>query len=623
MLVLGTYRPTEVLVSNHPLKGAVQGLQGCGYGQEVRLPPLQEPEIKTYLTRRFANADFPPELTSVIHQWTDGNPLFMTMMIEHLLREGVIATADGQWVVKQQVSTLEFSIPHSVRQLIEKQFEVLTPDEQQVLEGASVAGAEFAVAAVAAATVQEGDGVEEHCAHLAAREHFIYAAGVEEWPDGTISGRYGFVHAVYRNVVYERVAEARRIWFHRRIGERKEMAYGKQVEEVAGELAAHFAVGRDTQRAIMYSGQAADTAVRRHAHQEAVAHLGQGLTLLQPLPDTPERAQQELRLQLALGEQLTTLKGFGVQEVEQAFARARELCRQLGETPQLLRVLLGLWAFYVERAELGTARELAEQLLRLAQRVQSTKWLVWAHLALGIALHFAGEQVAARHHLEQSLALYDSQQFRGLNSLYDPGVFAPVTLGPVLWLLGYPSQALKHSQEGLSLAQELRSLYNLAYSLTLAARTQWLRGEQYAIRAQQEMLTSLCHEQGFASYLALSTVVQGWMLTEQGQREEGIQQMRQGLSAWRATGAESARPYYLALLAETYGKVGQPEEGLVVLDECWAWMDKTGGRVFEAELYRLKGTLTLESKVQSPKSKRQRSVFSGLSRLRASNKRSR
>jgi tetratricopeptide (TPR) repeat protein len=168
-------------------------------------------------------------------------------------------------------------------------------------------------------------------------------------------------------------------------------------------------------------------------------------------------------------------------------------------------------------------------------------------------------------------------------------------LGPVLWLLGYPDQALAHGLKGLALARELTQPYSVIYAANLVIRTRLFRGEREDMHALVDELIPLCREQGFVSYLALSRVVQGWLLTEQGRQREGIEQMRRELLAWRATGAESARPYYLALLAETHGKAGAPHEGFSVLSECWPWMEKTQARVFEAELYRIQGELALQT----------------------------
>ena len=486
-------------------------------------------------------------------------------------------------------------MPENLRQLIERQYERLNPEARHMLDAASVAGAEFSAAAVASGAATTVETVEEHCGELARQNYFLRLSGAQEWPDGIVTTCYCFRHALYQEVLYERLSAGRRQRLHQRIGERIEQGHGDQAREVAAELALHFERGRAYAKAVHYHHQAGENAAQRSALQEAIQHISTGLGLLEHLPNTPERTQPELTLQVTLGELLTTVKGFGVPEVAHAFARARELCRQSGETPQLFRPLLGLWTYYVERAELATAHELAAQLLRLAQSVQSAGLLVWAHLSLGITLHFQGDQIEARRHLEQSLACYDPSRFRAVSAQYDPSVLSHSTLGPVLWLLGYPEQAQQQSQKALTLARELPHPYNLVYALNLASRVCWLQGEQGAVRQLQEELTAFSQEQGFASYLALGKVLGGWVVAEQGNREEGISQMRQNLAAWRATGAESARPYYLAMLAEVYGKAGQPEEGRRVLEEGLAEGNNTGGRFFEAELYRLYGELSLRT----------------------------
>jgi tetratricopeptide (TPR) repeat protein len=580
LLLLGTYRPVDVLAGNHPLRGAVQELQARQQCEEIRLTPLKERAITAYLTERFGELTAPDTLTATLARRTGGNPLFVVNTVDYLVEQEVVTEEAGRWTIRtDKVKEVSEGIPDTLRQLIERQVERLSDEDKRVLEVASVAGVEFTVAEAAAGLQGNVEALESQYEGLAQTGQFLRAEGVAEWPDGTLSGRYSFLHAVYHEVVSDRVGEARRIQWHRRIAERKEAAYGERKREIAAELAVHFERGREHAKAVQCHRQAGEAAARSGAPREALSHLKRGLELLTRLPDTPERTQQELRLQLTLGEQLTSLTGFGVEDVEQAFARARELCRQLGETPQLFRVVLGLWAFYVERAELATARELAEQLLRFAQHVQSPPLFVWARLSLGITLHFAGEQVSARRHLEECVSLYDPQHFRSSGAPYDPAVLGHTTLGPVLWLLGYPEQALEQSQKGLALARALSQPYSVIYAANLVTRTHLLRAEPQAAREHIEGLIALCREQGFASYLALSLVVQGWLQAEQGRQEAGIAQMHQELAAWRATGAESARPYYLALLAEAYGKVGDPDKGLAVLAE-WP---RFRGRVVSTE----------------------------------------
>jgi predicted ATPase len=219
----------------------------------------------------------------------------------------------------------------------------------------------------------------------------------------------------------------------------------------------------------------------------------------------------------------------------------------------------------------------------------------------------------ARVHAEQGLVLYDPRHHRAHAFLYtghDPGVCGWIELTLVLWLQGYPAQALQSSHKALALAHELAHPFSLVFALYFAAMLHQLHQERQAAQERVEAAITLSAEQGFPLFLALGTILRGWALAEQGQGEEGIAQMRQGLAAWHATGAETGWPYYLALLAEAYGKVGQVEEGLNTLAEALTVVDKNGERFYEAELYRLKGELSLQSR--SPKSEVEETSESGV-----------
>jgi predicted ATPase len=296
-------------------------------------------------------------------------------------------------------------------------------------------------------------------------------------------------------------------------------------------------------------------------------------------------------------------KGLGAAEVRDTHNRARELCQQIGETPELFPVLWGISAFYCTRAEWKEARTLVEQLLRLAQRTQDPAFLLQAYLALGMFMFCRGEFVSARGHLEQA-TLYNPRQYRSQAFRYGvaPEVFCCSYAAQVLWVLGYPEQALRSSREALTLAQEVGHPLSVAFALSITAFHHWYRREESLAQERAQEALTLATEHGFAEVLAWATVVRGW--AQAGKREEGVLQVRQGLTACRVIGVELAQPSRLALLAEAHGKVGQTEEGLKVLAEALAQVDTTGERTHEAELYRLRGELTLaQSKVQSLKSK--------------------
>ena len=400
LLCIGTYRPTEVIVSGHPLRALKQELQSHGQCEELALGVLTESSVEEYLAVRLTGeahdrSSLHP-LARMLYRRTDGNPLFMVNVVDYWMRQGVMVERSGQWELATQVKAAADAIPDSLRQMIEKQLERLTPEEQRVLEAASVAGGEFSTTAIVAGLEEPQEAVEEQCENLARREQFIRARGTQTLADGTIVGRYGFLHALYQHVLYERLAAMRRLRLHRRIGEREEIAYGARVREYAAELAVHFERGQDYGRAIRHLRRAAENAMRRQAYHEAIALLTRGLQLLDSLPDTPERHQQEFALQSLLGAPLLMIKGYGAPEVERCYARARALGQQMGENSRVLAALAGLVRFYILRAEFETAREVGEQILHLA-RLEASPFLLSAHATLGmVLLNLGGAHSCAR-----------------------------------------------------------------------------------------------------------------------------------------------------------------------------------------------------------------------------------
>jgi predicted ATPase len=394
------------------------------------------------------------------------------------------------------------------------------------------------------------------------------------------------------------------VHLHRRIGEWEEGAYGARISEIAAELAMHFERGQDYERAVRYLTQAGQNALQRSAPQEAIAHLTKGLELLITLPDTPEHAQRELALQAILGTTLAVTKGYASLEVQHAHERAFLLCQQMGDSPQLFPVLAGLWGFRFLRAELYTAKELAAQLFRLAHSISDSALLLWAHTLQGLTLSTLGELPAALKHLEEGIVLYDLQLHRPDRTrvgAQDPKMTCLSYAAWTLWRMGYPDQARKKVEEALTLTQELSHPFSLAFALDFAgAGVNMFLRDVPVVHAHTEMLMKLSQEQGFPYWLAWGAVRQGWVLAEQGQVEAGITKMRQGMDIVQSTGAELSISYILAQLAEAYGKVGQEAEGLPLLAEALARVEKTGERWYEAELYRLKGELILQESKTNP-----------------------
>ena len=222
--------------------------------------------------------------------------------------------------------------------------------------------------------------------------------------------------------------------------------------------------------------------------------------------------------------------------------------------------------------------------------------LMAAHRAMGTTLFFLGAVAAAHAHLTQGLALYEPLQPRASAFLHgeDTGVLCHIFAARALWYLGYPDQGLVQNQQAVTLAQQRAYPLSLSYGLCFTAMFHQFRCEVRAAQEAAEAAISFATEQGFPYWIAVGSILRGWALAQQGQAQEGITQINQGLSAMRTTGAEVARPYLLALLAEAHGIRGEPEEGLTGLTEALTLTDTTGERWYEAELHRLKGALLLQ-----------------------------
>jgi predicted ATPase len=414
---------------------------------------------------------------------------------------------------------------------------------------------------------------------------------------------YLFKHALIQDTAYQSLLRSTRQQYHQRIAQVLEARFHEVCETQPELLAHHYTEAGVPAQAVPYWQRAGHRAIERSANLEAVAHLTRGLEGLAILPDTPERARQELLVQTTLGPALFATKGFAAPEVLQAYARARVLCQQVGDTLQLFQVLGGLWYFYMGRLELQTAREQGEQLLTLAQQAGNPELLLEAHYALGNTVNYLGEFVAAQAHFAQGIALYDPQRHRAHTFRYgqDSGVMCHAYAAWTLWFLGYSDQALRWSHEALTLAREVAHSYSLAVALFFATMLHQFRHEGQMTQDRAESAIALAAEQGFALWVAGGTFLRGWALAERspepvtgaGQGEEGMAQMHQGWAAWCATGVEVARPYLLALLAKTSAQVGQREAGLALLTEALAVANDKGERRWDAELYRLKGELLL------------------------------
>ena len=458
---------------------------------------------------------------------------------------------------------------------------------KEVLQVGATLGQEFTYDVLRAVAVLDEDTLQSELRRLVEAE-LLYQSGFPP------QARYLFKHALIQDTVYQQMLRSKRQQVHQTIAQVLEREFAETTATQPELVAYHYTEAGLSEQAILYWQRAGWRAIERSANIEAVGHLTQGIALLKQLAETPARLQQELELQTALGPALMVTRGYAAPEVEQTYRRARELCQQVGETPQLSSALWGTWFFYAARPEVQKAVELARQLFTLAQRAQDSTLLLAAHRALGTSLIVQGELAQGLEQLRQGLALYHPQQHRSLAFVYgqDIGVVCQQWSAWALWLLGYPDQALQMTRDTLHMAQEVSHPLTLAYVMCLSATVHQFRRETAPAQALAESALRLATEQGFGLWMAAAKIVLG-ELAEPGDIAVGIAQTREGLAAYRATGAELWLPFHLTQLAEAYGKVGQADAGLAALDEALSIVERGGEHMWDADLYRVQGDLML------------------------------
>jgi predicted ATPase/class 3 adenylate cyclase len=548
-----------------------------------RFTRVQGEQMLGYLTR---SQPLAAEVREQVLARADGVPLFLEELVKMLLestRRPAEVEHNGQTTRRPLVA-----IPPTLQDALMARLDRLDSARELAQVGATW-GREFTYEQIQALVALEDSTLQPRLGQLVEAE-ILYQRGLPP------QASYRFKHALIQEAAYHALLQGTRQQYHARIAQMLSERFPETVETQPELLAHHYTEAGLLAQAIPYWQRAGERAVARAANLEAMRHLNRGLELLRTLPDTPERMDQELHLQFPLGSALAAAKGFAAPEVEQVYARTKELCQQIGATDQLFLVLGGLGNFYLNRAQLQTARELAEQRLRLAQRRQDPQLLMGAHISLGLALYHAGEFTSALVHLQQTLRLSAPEVQR---TPISPGwqrigvVSCHSHTAWTLWFLGYAEQSLAENHATLGVAKKLGHPFFLVNAFYWVAQLHQYRRDLTHTYEMAEATITLSSAQDFAQQIGQGLFLRGWALAMQGQAAAGLAQMREGFAAWEATGAEVLRPYYLALLAEVLAHAGQPDEGLELLDKALVVVDRSGERSWEAEVHRLKGELLL------------------------------
>jgi predicted ATPase len=597
ILIVGAYRANDVALGRngkrHPLEPVVHELTR-NYG-DISNDLDAIPETAS---RQFVDALLDEQPNSLgegfrqaLFRQTGGHALFTVELIQAMQERGdLVRDSDGRWV---EGDSLEWSaLPARVEGVIAERIGRLSEELKQILMVGSVEGEQFTAEVIARVqAISEREAIRALSGELQRQHHLVGALGLIQL-GGVQLSLYRFLHNLFQQYLYGIMGDAERACLHRDMGAAMEELFAGETDSVAAQLARHFEEGGMPAKAAAYRLQAGNRAHRMSADQEAAAHYSRGLELLASLPAGPDRMRLELGLQTSLGTALTATHGYAAPQVEQAFSRARELCRALGDPPQVIPVLYGLSLFRLVRAELNRSHEDGEQLLSLAQRAGNVGYIMGCQAQLGATAMYLGRLQEARELLEQVISAYDRNEHADLAYQHgqDPCVAALSYLPWVLWVQGYPEQALQRSREGLELARELEHAYSLTMAMVFSAKLHELLRLWPECQAHAEAALDAANQKGFSLWKAMGTLVHGPALAYQGRHEEGIAILTQGLARLEATGAVLSATYASARLADIYLLLGRRDDGQGALEESLSTIEQ---RWWLPEQYRLHAELLL------------------------------
>jgi class 3 adenylate cyclase/predicted ATPase len=516
-----------------------------------------------------AGKALPEDVVTEIVDRTDGVPLFVEELTKNLLESGVTP----------------LGIPTSLHDSLMARLDRLGSVRRVAQTGAAI-GREFSYELLRAVSPLPDEELQAALDRLVTSE-LVFQRGIP--PDAT----YSFKHALVQDAAHGSLLRGARQQLHAQIAEALETQSPELMDTQPELFAQHYAEAGLVEKSVATWGKAGRRSAARSAMTEAAAQLQKGLDQLVLLPDAFERQRHELELRSALGAVLMAAKGIAAPETGRAYARARELWEQLGSLSEFLHIPYAQSLHHVFRGELDLAQRLDEDLLRLSGQRNDSAGLVLGHYASGRTLMFTGRFASSRSHLEEALALYDPIPHHALvlQTGFQPHVLSQAYLGLVLFCLGYTDQALAQSSAAIAEGRRLAHPPSLAASLALGGLPLSFVGDNFALNERADQLVAVAEEQGFPYWRALGTIFSGWAKVKNGDVAKGISLLRSGSIAYRASGAVTMMPCFLALLAGACEIAGQIEEGLTQLDDGLQVVERTGEHQFAAELNRHKGRL--------------------------------
>ena len=564
------------------------------YFTSLTLNRLSRTESEAIVSEITGGKSLPAQVLNDIIAKTDGVPLFLEELTKMVMDSNLLENVDGEYSLQHPVHSL--AIPESLQDSLMARLDQLAL-AKELAQLAATLGRRFSHKLLAAASGLTDAQLNSSILKLLDAE-LIYQRGTA--PDCV----YKFKHAMVQDIAYQTLLKSTRLRYHQRIVHLLENKFSDEIEHNPELLAHHYTEAQIADPAVTHWLRAGQKAVSRSENLEAIDHIRKGLSIVKYLSGDEARAKRELELQIALAVPLTSVKGYASPDVQQTYTRARELCVQLGETPQLFPALYGMWRFYLMRAQYATAQELSEQLMDIAEKSENLAFSAAASRSKGATFFYQGKLSSARKHLEQVIILQESTEYRASAMLFDVvdvEVVSHAYNAWTLWLQGFPDQARTHSDLATKLANDINHPFSIALAQSFAAWTYQFCGNSDETKKLSQSALKLSNKQGFQFWVGWAKILQAWALTEDNQPKNTCNDMEQGLQEWQMTGSELGQTYFLTLLAQTNAANAEVEKSLDLLNHAQTFADNCVEKFWQAEIYRTKGELMMLSTSHSEK----------------------
>ncbi|HEY5602114.1 MAG TPA: adenylate/guanylate cyclase domain-containing protein [Gammaproteobacteria bacterium] len=534
------------------------------------------------------NKDLPISVFNEIISKTDGTPFFVEELTKMVLESALLKETHERYELAGPIANL--AIPSTLQDSLMARLDKLG-SAKELAQLSATLGREFAHSLLSAVTGSSYENLDQHLAHLVFHE-LLYQRGLPPMAS------YTFRHALVHEVAYQSLLKKTRQKYHRKIAEVLAAQFPEKIQENPELMAHHCNEAGDCESAMQYWMRAGRMAIQRSANADATVHLNNALQALKNLPESPQLAEIELQIQASRGLAYMLLNGYAADEVQCAYGRAYELSRYSGKSSAMFPILCGLWEFYLVRAELDAAQDLAVQLQTIAAETSKPDQLLEAQRALGATSFWRGDFSSAEQHLARAIKSDAADQASERMPVYghDTQAAALGSAACVSWLMGYADRAVELINQSAARTKKINHPFSIVYASYFSAVIHQLRGNAEKTGELAETTMRLCEKYEFWFWYDTAAMVKIWAQHELTGDNKLISQYTSVLHQYVKRGSRLALTYMHSLLARMHIKAGQWEQAETVIDKAISKLNTHYEHFFQAELYRLKAVITWQRK---------------------------